>query len=171
MVIPPDGPRIYTVPLDTAPTLTGQFHTQMLSTGIYPIELDNVIVSQRIELKEMILTTPIHVHTPTFHVGMIYGTSRGENVTALDAVMFLQQFSQTALDRNTFAQLLAGTVVDMKRAFMKRIGLNAAAIWDEYVAGSNVGNGPIGRDLLLGCTEVWGVECISFSLYSVVHLA
>ncbi|KXN89792.1 hypothetical protein AN958_05205, partial [Leucoagaricus sp. SymC.cos] len=168
--IHPGAPRMYTVPLDTESTSTEHFFSQMSWTGIYPLKLDNLIASQRIELREMILTTPIHVHTPTAHVGMVYGTFPGEAVTALDAVMVLQQLSQRALSRNVFVPLPASVVINVKAAFVHRVGLNAAAIWDDFMAGRSFSNGPVGRDLLLGATEVWGAENVSFGEYSVIHL-
>ncbi|KXN88016.1 hypothetical protein AN958_07399 [Leucoagaricus sp. SymC.cos] len=161
---------MYTVPLDIESTSTEQFCSQTSSTGIYPIKLDNLIASQQNELRKMILMTSIHIHTSTVHVGIVYGAFPGEAMTALDAVMVFQQLSQRALDRNIFVPLPANVVINVKAAFVHRVGLNAAAIWDDFMAGRSFSNGPVGRDLLLGATEVWGAENVSFGEYSVIHL-
>ncbi|KXN81426.1 hypothetical protein AN958_04595 [Leucoagaricus sp. SymC.cos] len=161
---------MYTVPLDTESVSTEQVRSQTSLTGMYPIKLGNLIASQQIELRKMILTTPIHVHISTAHVGMVYGAFPGEAMTALDTVIFLQQISQRALDRITFVQFPTSVVVGVKAAFVQRVGLNAAATWDDFMAGRNFSNRPVGRDLLLDATEVWGAENVSFGCYSVIHL-
>ncbi|KXN81375.1 hypothetical protein AN958_05128 [Leucoagaricus sp. SymC.cos] len=78
----PDAPRNYTVPLPGTPV------------GTALIELENIS-----------LTSPIHIHTPIAHVGLIYGMFPGQNLTTLNAVMFLKQFWAVSIDRNMFAQL------------------------------------------------------------------
>ncbi|KXN88019.1 hypothetical protein AN958_07402 [Leucoagaricus sp. SymC.cos] len=143
----PDTPRNYTVPLPTTPIRTSQSITQIFH-GMFPISLDNITISQQIELENVILTTPIHVHTHITHVGLIYGTFPGQALTALDTVMFKATFMQ----RNSAA-------------------LDVVVTWDDFMAGRNVGNRPVGHDLLLGATEVWGVESVSFGGFSAIHLA
>ncbi|KXN88018.1 hypothetical protein AN958_07401 [Leucoagaricus sp. SymC.cos] len=141
---------------------------------MYPIKLESVTIGQQIELEEVSLTVPIHIHTSTAHVGLIYGSLPVQTMTALNAVMFLQQLSQTTIDRNAYAQFSPEVKARVKAAFIQRCGteaLNTTATWDDFVAGRNVGNGPVGGDLLLGATEVWGVESVSFGGFSVIHLA
>ncbi|KXN84938.1 hypothetical protein AN958_11880 [Leucoagaricus sp. SymC.cos] len=165
----PDAPSTYTIPLPGALDTAGS----QISSGMFPVKLNNVMIGQQIELDNIILTTPIHVHTPAAHVGQIYDIFPGQTVTALEAAMLLQQLSQTAIDRNGYAQLLPEMKARVKAAFIQRNGasLNAAVVWDDFVAGKNNVTGPVGRDLLLGVTEVWGIESASLGGFSVLHLA
>ncbi|KXN89790.1 hypothetical protein AN958_05202 [Leucoagaricus sp. SymC.cos] len=168
------APRVHTVPLPVEDSVTMTQSHSPSSTGMYPIELESVTIGQQIELEEVSLITPIHVHTPTVHGGLIYGSFTGQTMTALDAVMFLQQLSRVTIDRNAYAQLSPEVKAQVKAAFIQRCGAavsNTTVIWGDFMAGRNVSNGPIGRDLLLGGMEVWGVESVSFGGFSVIHLA
>ncbi|KXN88014.1 hypothetical protein AN958_07397 [Leucoagaricus sp. SymC.cos] len=170
----PHAPRVHAAPLPGRDTITMMQSPSPSSTGTYPINLENVTIGQQIELEEITLTAPVHIHTPTAHVGLIYGSLPGQTMTSLDVVMFLRQLSQATIDRNVYAQLSPEVKVRVKAAFIQRRGstaLNTTVIWDDFMGGRNVSNGPIGRDLLSGATEVWGVENVSFGGFSVIHLA
>ncbi|KXN89797.1 hypothetical protein AN958_05209 [Leucoagaricus sp. SymC.cos] len=140
---------------------------------MFPISLDSITIGQWIELENIVLTTPIHIHTPIAHVGLMYGTFPGQTLTALNAVAFLRQFWCASVDRNMYAQLSPEIKARAKAAFMQRhrAALDVVVAWEIFMAGRNVGNGPVGRDLLLGATEVWGVESASLGGFSVIHLA
>ncbi|KXN88015.1 hypothetical protein AN958_07398 [Leucoagaricus sp. SymC.cos] len=168
----PDAPRSYAVPLPGTPVGTAPTSHQGLH-GMFPISLDSIAIGQQIELENIILTTPVHVHTPIAHVGLINGTFPGQTLTALNAVMFLKQFSGASIDRNMYAQLSPEVKARAKATFMQRnsAALDVAVAWSDFMAGRNVGNGPVGRDLLLGAPEVWGVESVSLGRFSAIHLA
>ncbi|KXN88013.1 hypothetical protein AN958_07396 [Leucoagaricus sp. SymC.cos] len=141
---------------------------------MYPIKVENITIGQQIELEEVSLITLIHVHTPTTHIGLIYGLLSGQNMISLNAVMFLQQLSQAAIDMNAYAQLSPEVKAQVKVAFIQRcraVALNTTITWDDFMAERNVSNSPTGHNLLLRAMEVWEVESISFGGFSVIHLA
>ncbi|KXN81374.1 hypothetical protein AN958_05127 [Leucoagaricus sp. SymC.cos] len=168
----PDTTRIYTVPLPSSSVTMSQVDAHML-TGMFPVNLGNVTIGQQIDLEEITLATPIHVHTPTTHIGLIYSTSPGQTMTSLDSVIFLQQLWRASITRNVYAQLSPQVKARVKAAFTQRIEATSSATvgWNDFIAGRNLDKGPIGCDLLLGATEVWGVESVSFSGFSVIHVA
>jgi hypothetical protein len=140
---------------------------------LYPIQLANIVKSQEIELEHIILRTPIHIHTPTAHLGLIHRGVNDQSVRSKDIVFDIKALIGQLLDYNIYGQLSGEMKVRVETAFMQRCGNNsvAAASWDVFSTGEYTAAGPIGTDLLLGCTGVWGLECISLGGYSVVHLA
>jgi hypothetical protein len=119
-----------------------------------------------------ILTAPIYVCTPTNHVGWVYGTLPRQSISALDAVRAVQDFAGKLLDLMVYTQL-SEMKAQVKAAFMQRNGstVEASVAWANFVAGKHTSRAPIGQDYFLGCTEVWGIESVSFSGRSILHLA
>jgi hypothetical protein len=139
----------------------------------YPIKLDSITVAQELELDAITLTAPIYVCTPTNHVGWVYGTSPRQPINALDAIRAVQDFAGKRLDLAVYTQLPSQMKAQVKASFMQRNGstVEASVAWADFVAGRHTSRAPIGQDYFLGCTEVWGIESVSFSGRSILHLA
>lgn len=51
--------------------------------AFYPIGiLSSLSRAREIELERMILTCPVHIHTPGAHIGTIHGTHPGQDINA-----------------------------------------------------------------------------------------
>ncbi|KAF5363978.1 hypothetical protein D9756_000023 [Leucocoprinus leucothites] len=169
----PDAPRLNTIPLSDWPTPLAQANN-INATDFYPVRLETLTVAQEIELSTITLVSPVHVHTPFEHIGIIRGNHDGEKITADDLVLFLHWFSQQPINRAVYAQLSTEMQVQVENAFMQRNGYTRAAVlgWIDFLQGRSAERGGlIGSDLLLGCTEVWGLEDTSLqSGVSVIHV-
>jgi hypothetical protein len=94
-------------------------------------------------------------------------------VSAKDIILDIQAFARQPINYPIYACLSREFKDRLKAAFMQRCGNTqaATAAWETFSAGESTTAGPIGADLLLGCTAVWGLESVSFWGYSVIHLA
>ncbi|KAF9439561.1 hypothetical protein P691DRAFT_806552 [Macrolepiota fuliginosa MF-IS2] len=126
-------------------------------------------------LQSIQLISPVHVHTPTTHIGTLYGSFAGQHVTALDVSLFLQSMAVGPLDLYT---MFSGLPLDMKTrvkaAFYRRSAVSPSicdVAWERFISGQHAAGGPLGIDLLFGNFKVWGFEYFSLGGYSVVHLA
>lgn len=141
----------------------------------YPLNiLSDLTFAQQLELRKRELISPIHIHTPAAHIGVLTTVPPGQTVTALDVVLFLQSFATKPLDINhTFVS--ADSKERIRRSFQLRSGLAQDSItdvsWGQFISGQVDAEGPLGVDLLLGNGECWGFEASSLRGYSVVHLA
>ncbi|KAF9449789.1 hypothetical protein P691DRAFT_532767 [Macrolepiota fuliginosa MF-IS2] len=126
-------------------------------------------------LQSIQLISPVHVHTPTAHIGALYGSFAGQHVTALDASLFLQSIAVGPLDLHTvFSGLPLDTKARVRAAFYQRSAVSPSicdVAWERFISGKYAVGGPLGIDLLFGSSKVWGFEYFSLGGYSVVHLA
>ncbi|KAF5363972.1 hypothetical protein D9756_000029 [Leucocoprinus leucothites] len=168
----PGAPVAGTVPLND--TENAQNPCTARTDDFYPIGLSTISVARQLELDTIVLTTPVHVHTPTAHIGLIHGVFVGQPMSALDTALTLQAIWRQPISIVVYVQLSPHVRDLVRRAFLDRnrdANFGAGTAWENYVSGQSLSNGPIGRDLLLGCTEIWGIEHVSLGGYSVVHLA
>ncbi|KAF5363811.1 hypothetical protein D9756_000040 [Leucocoprinus leucothites] len=168
----PGAPTHGTVPLND--TENAHILYNALTDDLYPIGLSTISVARQLELDTIVLATPVHVHTPTTHIGLIHGVVVGQPMSALDTVLTLQALLHQPIHTAVYGQLTPRLRELVRRAFLERnldARSSAAITWDSYVSGRSPSNGLTGCDLLLGCTEIWGIERVSLGGYSVVHLA
>lgn len=171
----PAAPSIVSLPL---PSSTSTQTTLSTGPGFYPISiLSNLPISKKSRLRDTVLTSPIHVHTPHSHIGTIYASFPGQRVNSLDIFFFLKSLVQNQLSfHGTYVHLSQQMKDEIKAAFYRRHGglLSSAQInifWDEFTSGGLALNSPTGEDVFVGCTYIWGLEQKSIHEYSVVHLA
>ncbi len=147
-----------------------------LEDGLFPISIyQEPPTTLHATLRSIILTTPIHVHTPVAHIGVVHGGATGECTNALELMQFVQSLVSQPVNLPINYDILPQDMrVQVDVAFAQRIGCSqcssdsqnqhlSSALWP----GDNI----IGSDLLLGNDEVWGFERVSFEGYSVLHLA
>lgn len=156
-------------------TPTGAQPTTYDADTFYPIGiLSNLPPAKKIKLGALILTSPIHIHTPQAHIGTIHSLDPGENINALDLFHSLQVLMRSPLDVHvTYSQLPEQMKAEVKAAFMRRNGqsLSSAMVWEAFILGQPTRGGPTWQELLLGNNNIWGVEEQSVLGYSVLHLA
>lgn len=142
---------------------------------LYPINiLSSPPRSKEIELETMVLTYPIHIHTPQSHIGTIHSSSSSQKIDAVDLFRFLQTFARGPLDAHAnYSELPQQMKAEVEVAFMRRNGQSSStvSIWETFALGQPTHNGPTGEDLLLGNADIWGMEGRSIFGYSIIHLA
>lgn len=170
----PGAPRIHSVPLPLLASAVTSPHNREAS-DIYPLEIRSSLpFAKKIELQTIVLTPPVHIHTPHAHIGTIFGNTPGERLYALDIFSQLQAMISQKLDYHmTYSQLPSTMKIEVEAAFMRRRGqsLDAVTSWREFLSGRPSPAGPISYDLLLGHHAIWGFESYCIGGYSVVHLA
>lgn len=90
----PGAPRMQIVPLPSPLTTTT---SPALEDKLFPLDilLDIAHTQQVTILRSIILTTPVHVHGPITHLGMVHSDEPGQTVNALDVIGCLRAaFSQ-----------------------------------------------------------------------------
>lgn len=173
---------------------TCPFHdsaTYPLSDSIYPINLisTNLTFQQHNKLWNISLRLPLHIHTPTVHVGTISAdyVNGYEFMNAVDVIDLLRSLANTPLDVPSFRNLqpiIQNRVQDARTSGPGSMSTWNLAHYDTIgfdQAGARVGrpteppppplgDRPLGRDSLLGNYNVWGFETASFSGCDVVHV-
>lgn len=151
--------------------------------GLYPINvLLDILPVQENELRNILLAYPIHIHTPQAHIGTITGATTSLTVDSFDLLLSMKTFARTQPDilRNpTYLNCLTQRMkVEVESAFFRRCGRPLSSFSnDAFGEGLSMSSveptheGLIGKDLLLGNIDVWGLETRSIYGYSVVHLA
>lgn len=135
--------------------------------------MSNILI-QKVELETIILTCPIHIHTPQAHIGTVHGLSPGQSISALDLFRFLRTIAAGQLAAHAmYSQLPQQVKARIKAAFIRRNGLSSSTLmlWEAFRSGQPTRGGPTGEDLLLGNVNIWGLEERSIGGFSVVHLA
>lgn len=166
---------MHTLPLPSLASIPTQL-TGHNGDTFYPINiLTNPPPTKKIKLETMVLTCPIHVHTPQAHIGTIHGPTSSQGKSALDLFYFLQNLAGEPLDcYTTNHQLTQQMRAEIGKAFMRRNERSSSSVmaWEAFTSGQSTPvGGPIGEDLLLGNVNLWGVEERSVGGYSVLHLA
>ncbi|KAJ3560483.1 hypothetical protein NP233_g10808 [Leucocoprinus birnbaumii] len=85
----PGAPRVEMLPLEGA----GTPHISSVTlSDLYPLALwdISISVSRRLDLEGLLLKAPVHVHTPTAHIGFICGEFTGQHIDVRDAILALQ---------------------------------------------------------------------------------
>ncbi|KAF9449795.1 hypothetical protein P691DRAFT_790466 [Macrolepiota fuliginosa MF-IS2] len=176
----PLAPRARPIPLPAldAPKVAIRETSNTDGQEIYPINTHSTLTpNQQLDLWEIELTAPIHVHTPEAHIGTITAAFPSQSLTALDAFLVLQSITLNPLDFHmTFSYLSSDMKERVKTAFYQRNFVTMKTrrtAWERFASGSGCvsDEGPLGIDLLLGNAEVWGFETWSLAGYGVVHLA
>lgn len=143
--------------------------------SLYPIDVLSSLPSPReVELGKMVITYPVHIHTPQAHIGTVHGSHPGQDTNALDLFNYLQSLARRPLDFNaTYSQLSLQMKAEVKAAFMHRNRRSSLSlkVWEHFSSGQPTRVGPTGEDLLLGNINIWGVEERSLCGCSVIHLA
>jgi hypothetical protein len=92
--------------------------------------------------------------------------------------LFLQDFAKKPIDyHRTFSTLPHHIQKKVNGAFRTRctqaLSRHARTAWQLFVSDQHAqrDRGPLGVDLLLGNSEVWGFEDRSYNGYSIVHLS
>ncbi|EKM82237.1 hypothetical protein AGABI1DRAFT_126568 [Agaricus bisporus var. burnettii JB137-S8] len=173
--VPPAAPLMVSLPLPSSPLSDT---TQSTDLEFYPIRiLSPLPLSQMLGLRETTLISPIHVHTPHFHIGTIHASTPGQEVNSLDLVLFLRNLAQNPLGfHRSYIHLSQQMKYEVKAAFFHRRGHSPlstlpAMLWEQFVSGVPTPDGPTGEDLLLGNTSLWGLEGRSVHECSIIHLA
>lgn len=165
---------MHTIPLPSLTPVLAQ-QTAHDATSLYPINiLSRLHQVLENELERMVLTCPVHVHTPQAHIGTIHGSYPGQDFNARDLFRYLQTLAQRPLDfHTTYSRLSQQMKVEVEAAFMLRNGQSMSTVntWELFTSGQPALGGPTGEDLLLGNLDIWGMQDQSLSGYSIVHLA
>lgn len=126
---------------------------------MFPLNiLRDLPVSQQTTLRSISLTTPVHVHTPIAHIGMICGDIPGEKVNGMELIRCLRE-AHSLVSRETGMQ---GAI-----SFTQPVApwLYGIEYQNPHTPDQQSGSGP-----LLENVKIWGLEPMSFGGYSVVHL-
>lgn len=146
-----------------------------LADDFYPLEIrPSLPLSKQLGLQTIVLTPPIHIHTPQAHIGTVFGNAPGEILYALDVFSHFQAMVSQKLDYHmTYSRLPSIMKTEVEAAFMRRRGqsLDAVTSWEEFLSGRPSPGGPLSYDLFLGNNAIWGFENYYIGGYSVVHLA
>ncbi len=147
-----------------------------LEDGLFPLSIhQEPPTTLRATLRSIIFTTPIHVHTPLAHIGVVHGCVTGECVNALELMHFLHCLVLQPVNLPKTCDLLPqrmGMQVDM--AFTQHFGYssNYSDPRNQHLRSARrPRDNIIGSDFLLGNNEIWGFENGSFKGYSILHLA
>lgn len=127
---------------------------------LFPLNfLQDLSLTQQRTLRAIVVTTPVHVHVPSTHIGMVYGDTPGQRVNALELILCL---------RATYGRLVntqTGLTPRRHTVHSPRV----PSYQSQFVP--RLGDYPDGYGSLLTNNEIWGLEPISFEGYSVIHLA
>lgn len=140
---------------------------------IFPFDLDAEISAWTLaQLSTIVVSSTIHVHDPTTHVGDIQ-THQGTH-TAKSIVEYMQFIVRSPLAYTAYHGLSEEMKKEVKNAFFRRRDAvrdpwHRRSTWEAYVRGE--GPGPTGADLLLGKTVVWGINRDPRSWKWVLHVA
>ncbi|KXN90566.1 hypothetical protein AN958_04079, partial [Leucoagaricus sp. SymC.cos] len=153
--------------------------TDSTDSPIYPLNLLAVLpLPHQMELWNIELASPIHIHTPFAHIATLSKGSPGSHIPFLEIFLFLQDLVTKPIDfRSTFNLLSPEMQTKVSQAYRHRctIALKQCtkSSWERFTEGRPVREGgePLGIDLLLGNSQVWGFELCSYGGLSVVHLA
>lgn len=130
---------------------------------MFPLNIrQDLPIAQQATLSSIALTTPIHVHTPVAHIGMVHSDSPGERVKAIETIHCL---------RVAYNQMNRRMIVQAEISFAQTLSSSDTRYQSQLTSVQRLGGGPVGYDLLLEHDDVWGLEPISFEGYCVVHLA
>ncbi|KAF9443733.1 hypothetical protein P691DRAFT_678920, partial [Macrolepiota fuliginosa MF-IS2] len=175
----PHSPHIDSIPLPSPITVINM-STYQPATDFYPFSIFTSLTSmQQTVLQSIQLRSPVHVHTPMAHIGTLHGSftstsTPGRYITALNAFLFLQSLAASPLDSPTvFSRLSSDMKVRVRAAFYRRNTISPSfctLAWERFISGQHVAGGPLGIDVLLGSSKVWGFESFSLTGYSVIHL-
>jgi hypothetical protein len=153
--------------------------SQSTDIDFYPIDvLSPLPLIKETRLRETILLTPIHIHTPYAHIGMIHKSSLGLEVNCWDLILYLKDLAQIPLgSHETNVYLTQQMAAKVRGAFNHRRGqsssIQASTLnWDgeELASDGATPHEPMGADLFLGHTQIWGLEQRSIQGYSIIHL-
>ncbi|KAF9449804.1 hypothetical protein P691DRAFT_790475 [Macrolepiota fuliginosa MF-IS2] len=170
----PPTPQTHLIPLPSSNIITASVH--QLAADFYPFDILAALTNaQWVTLQYIQLISPIHVHTPTGHIGTFYRSFAGQRITALEVFLSLRSMAASPLDLHA---IFSGLPLDMKTrvraAFYRRSTIPPSTrdtTWRRFICGQHVTDGPLGIDLLFGSSKVWGFEHFSLGGYSVIHLA
>jgi hypothetical protein len=122
------------------------------------------------------MTLPIHIHSPTAHVGAIISTNPSQQITAWDAFLLLHSLATDSLNYDTiFADLPEAMQVNVKSSFREQLhwdcGESDRACEGYRLVDNAQSRGSLGIDLLFGNSQVWGFEECSMGRFSIIHVA
>ncbi len=143
-----------------------------LENELFPLNLlQEPPATRHATLQSVTLSTPIHVHTPAAHIGVVHGDVAGERTSALELIQFLHSLVLQPVNLQTTYDLLPhDTRMQVAMAFVQRVGYPPNTPGQHIILAPQPHGSIIGYDLLLGNNEVWGFEHVSFEGYSVIHL-
>jgi len=182
----PETPVTHTIPLPTSPlSTTLPLHSTNQpghTDALYPINvLVDIPTEQELELRNILLTYPIHVHAPQAHIGTIYAASTNHYINSFDLLLFLRIFAGAQpnfVHTPTYpCQLTPQTEVEPAsttfRHSMHQLPLYSSAmrLTEGHLSMGYRYGDLMDMGLLLGNVNVWGLEGKSVYGYSVVHIA
>lgn len=130
---------------------------------MFPLNiLRDLSFSQQTTLRSISFTTPVHVHTPVAHIGIIYGDLPGEKVNGMELIRCLRE-SHSLVSQQTGMQ--------SEMPFTQPVALLLCTIKCHSPSTPDQQSGDGSVNPLLENVKIWGLEPISFGGYSVVHLA
>lgn len=132
-------------------------------TGLFPLNFRQdlqIAQYQQATLQAIFLTTPIHIHTPLAHIGTVHSDLLEEKIDAIGLIHYL---------RAGYEQMSKSTEMQAEAPSARLLLPSATEFWNKLISAERSDDSPL--DPLLGNTEVWGLEPVSFEGYSVVHVA
>lgn len=165
------APKIQTVPLPLVTTPTATSPPSVEVDGVFPLNiLEGHPTSQSTALHSIVLTTPVHVHTPVAHIGTVVhdGHVLGQRISALELTEFLQAFVWQPID---LPMNSSATTSERSNRLVELAPSRPFEKQDLHSLASHLRGGVVGYDLLLGNFEIWGFESLSVEGNSVIHLS
>ncbi|KAF7764075.1 hypothetical protein Agabi119p4_8612 [Agaricus bisporus var. burnettii] len=168
----PNAPRMKTISLPSSPASPSLLWFPE-TDELYPLILHSACLSSthRSKLETIILTAPIHLRTPSAHIGTLYSDVPGQTLSALDAVAILKTLASSDTTPSRLPRTLPTTVEISHTQRTRRCRespVNDAQIpltggWlYRYIFGC----GPLSED-----SSIWGFEVCDLGGNSVIHVA
>ncbi|KAJ3566003.1 hypothetical protein NP233_g7278 [Leucocoprinus birnbaumii] len=132
------------------------------SHELFPIAIDNITISQQVKLREIVLECPVHIHTPTAHIGLITTGHTGQRIHAFDAALTLKTLNWP-INIAEYSGLHLGPEKQMQNACRechKRCASNSEVVACNHYAFRNSATSDLilGRDSMSGKCQYMGAR-------------
>jgi hypothetical protein len=154
-----------------SPSAPPSFSVPPRTEDLYPLTLRTVCLSsaQQAKLETILLTTPVHLRTPTTLIGTLYSDTPKRTISASDVLVTL---STLALSDSTPPRLSCTVETTLEISCTRRckespVGDTQSSLLGRFNCDmSESGCGPLPEDC-----SIWGFEASDFGGDSIIHLA